>query len=129
MSNGEWIHFLTISVKGRPPFFGPGTDPKDTVHVQYPLVQALERAAAEAARIELKNNIPSGTVIKLEITCKRFDYDSGERVNAPRIIGGISNVLQGVNFLTDKDIREVSYSEEALTNGASEGYEVGIYQR
>jgi hypothetical protein len=129
MEESPWKHFITLRVSGKPPFFDSGIDPKGAAHVQYPLVTALEREARIAAAEGLQNTIPPHSPVRLEIHLTRHDYNSEHRVSAPRIIGGISSVLEGMIYFSDLEVREVSYEERKAEGNAKEGYEVRVYYK
>ncbi len=129
MSSGEWKPFLTVEVKGKPPYFDSGTDPKAMAHEQYPLVSALERAALAVAREETKATLEEGTDIRIEIDYRRKDYESARRVDAARIAGGVISVLTGVLYYSARDVREVSYREEPIGEDAVTGYTVRVFSR
>lgn len=129
MAENSWTHFATVEVKGKPPYTDSGVDPKTTAHTQYPLVQALEKEAKiEIKRVEI-NLVPEGDDVRLEISVKRFDYDSEFRVASSRISAGIVSVLQGVFYYDEKYVREVDYREEKIGSSEVDSYEIKVYHR
>ncbi|MCH8029242.1 MAG: hypothetical protein IH874_04850 [Candidatus Dadabacteria bacterium] len=129
MPGGDWNHFISINVRGNPPSLSSGVDTKSTAHVQYPLVKALEREAAAAVIAETKNMISGGSHIRLKINYKRLDFNSESRTHTSLLIGGITNVLTGVLYHSEGDVREIEYSEESIGGSHVDSYEVKVYYR
>ena len=92
-------------VEGFPPAYDSGFSILNLKHPRYPLVQKLLEAAKKAMQ---GKQLFVGN-ISLEIEHEIFMGD--RRTDAINIIGGIANVLEGIVYSDDNQVKEVHFRQ------------------
>ena len=99
------MNYIEFEVEGLPPAYDSGFSILNPKHPRYPLVKKLQKAAKKA--INGKNQLTGKIVLEVKHEMCRGD----RRTDVVNLIGGIANVLEGIIYLNDNQIKEVHFKQ------------------
>ena len=99
------LNFVEFEVEGFPPAYNSGFSILNPKHSRYPLVRKLQKAAegAMTGKPLLQGNIV------LEVKHEIFMGD--RRTDVVNLVGGIANVLEGIAYSNDNQIKEIHFKQ------------------
>ncbi len=96
---------IEFKVEGLPPAYDPGYSILNPKHSRYPLVKKLQKVAKEA----MKGKKPLEGNIALEVNHEILMGD--RRTDVVNLVGGIANVLEGILYINDNQIKEILFKQ------------------
>jgi len=99
------LNYVEFEVEGFPPAYDSGFSILNPKHPRYLLVKKLQKAAKKA--INGKNQLTGKIVLEV-----RHKICAGDRrTDVVNLIGGIANVLEGIIYINDNQIKEIHFKQ------------------
>jgi len=99
------LNFVEFEVGGFPLAYDSGSSILNPKDFRYPLVKKLQKAAKEAMA---GKPLLQGTIV-LEVEHEIFIGDF--RTDVVNLVGGIANVLEGIVYSNDNQIKEIHFKQ------------------
>lgn len=99
------LRSVEFAVEGFPPAYDSGYSILNPRHSRYPLVQKLQKVARETMQ---RKKLLRGE-IALEVEHEIFMGD--RRTDVVNLVGGIANVLEGIVYTNDNQIKEIHFRQ------------------
>lgn len=99
------MNSVELSVNGFPPAYDSGFSISNRAHPRYPLVLRLQ---TEAKAVMSGQKLLEGN-LAIDVECETSI--SNRRTDAVNLLAGIANVLEGIVYANDNQLREIHFKQ------------------